>query len=108
MCKKDCKHLEELDNHMDTKHSKYIKCGICEITFQEIREMNVHIDEEHDGSGKLNDPGMLNGHETDFKKVKGEKMGEILYVEHQGGYCYSSLFPYSLTIYMCLYYLHVC
>ena len=44
---------------METKHTKYIKCGFCDIKFLELREMNAHIDKEHDGSGKLNDPGVL-------------------------------------------------
>ena len=59
VCKKDCKRLEDLDSHMESRHAKFIKCGICDINFQEIFEMNIHMNKEHDGSGILNDPGVL-------------------------------------------------
>ena len=44
---------------MEDRHSEHIKCGCCDMVFSRILDMNIHMDKEHFGLGKLNDPAVL-------------------------------------------------
>jgi hypothetical protein len=39
--------------------NRKLECGLCDVDFHSVEEMNQHMDEEHEGRWKFDDPDVV-------------------------------------------------
>ena len=59
ICKLNFNATEKLEAHINNTHAEDLRCDLCRIDFGNIRDMDHHMDQNHGGRWKLNDPDIL-------------------------------------------------
>ena len=67
ICRIYFEQMKELEHHLDDIHLDELNCVFCKIEFPGINDMDNHMDLRHKGMWKLNDPDILREGDSEYE-----------------------------------------